>query len=166
MQTNPDQHDYDVTVVAFVDGHDPDKIRTAHHSILPLGHDCVLLHSQRSLGLESFPTPVRSHAPPHNDAATTFPIDASLLCYNGKPNPQRIRDLYPNTDPKDLITAIQDLWIDRLSYSPGKTSVARFNIDAIYHRISSLAGASGGPLLDDKGNLIGKHNISNSQLNS
>jgi hypothetical protein len=76
-----------------------------------------------------------------------------------------MRDRYPSTNTNVLYTAITDLWIDRLSYSTGKTTVARFDIDAIYHRISALAGASGGPILDVNGNLIGSH-ISNNYLTS
>jgi hypothetical protein len=67
-----------------------------------------------------------------------------------------MRDRYPSSNTNDLFTAITGLWIDRLSYSTGKSTIARFDIDAIYHQISSLVGASGGPILDDKGNLIGK----------
>jgi hypothetical protein len=155
MQTNPDQEDFDVIIVAYADGHDPNIIRTVHNSIVPLAYDCVLLHSQRSLGIKSFPIPARSHYPPHNDAATTFPIDIALLCYNGNPSPVIMRDRYPNTKASDLYAAITDLWIDRLSYSTGKTTVARFDRDAIFHQISCLAGASGGPILDSKGKIIG-----------
>jgi hypothetical protein len=68
-----------------------------------------------------------------------------------------MRDLYPSTNTNELYAAITDLWIDRLSYSTGKTTVASFNLDAIHHRISCLAGASGGPILDANGNLIGSH---------
>ena len=165
MQTNPDEDDFDVTVVAYVDGQDPNRIRTVHNSLVPLAYDCVLLYSQRSLGVKSFPIPARSHYPPHNDAATAVPVDVALLCYNGHPSPTLMRDRYPSTNTNVLYTAITDLWIDRLSYSTGKTTVARFDIDAIYHRISALAGASGGPILDVNGNLIGSH-ISNNYLTS
>ena len=75
-----------------------------------------------------------------------------------------MRDRYPSTNTNVLHTAITDLWIDRLSYSTGKTTIARFDMDAIYHRISCLAGASGGPILDVNGNLIGSH-ISNELSN-
>lgn len=155
MQTNPDQEDYDVAIVAYADGHDPNTIRTVQNSIVPLAYDCVLLYSQRSLGIKSFPIPARSHYPPHNDAATTVPVDIALLCYNGNPSPIMIRDRYPYTQVDGLYTAITELWIDRLSYSTGKTAVARFDTDAIYHRISCLAGASGGPILDASGKFIG-----------
>lgn len=155
MQTNPGQEDFEVTIVAYADGHDPNMIRIVHNTVVPLAYDCVLLYSQRSLGLKSFPIPARFHYPPHNDAATTFPVDLALICYNGNPSPVMMRNRYPNTNVNDLYTAITDLWIDRLSYSTGKTTVARFNMDAIYHRISCLAGASGGPILDVKGQFIG-----------
>lgn len=155
MQTNPAREDFDATIIAYADGHDPNTIRTVHNSIVPLAYDCVLLHSQKSLGIKSFPVPGRSHSPPHNDAATTFPIDIALLCYNGYPSAEMMRDEYPNTKVGDLHTAIQDLWIDRLSYSTGKTTVARFDKDAVYHRISCVAGASGGALLDANGKFIG-----------
>ena len=155
MQTNPDQEDFDVTIVAYADGHDPNAIRTVHNSMVPLAYDCVLLHSQKSLGIKSFPIPGRSHSPPHDDTATTFPVNIALLCYNGCPSAVVMRNEYPNTKLNDLYTAIKDLWIDRLSYSTGKTSVACFDKDAIYHRISSLPGASGGPILDVTGKLIG-----------
>jgi len=155
MQTNPDQHDFDVIIVAYADGHDPNIIRTVYNGIVPLAYDCVLLHSQRPLGIKSFPIPARCHYPPYDDATTTSPVDISLLCYNGNPDPIMIRDQYPNTKVNDLHTAITDLWIDRLSYSIGKTTVANFDKNAIYHRISCLAGASGGPILDAQGKFIG-----------
>ena len=156
MQTEPDEDDFDVTVVAYVDGHNPNNIRTVHNSIVPLAYDCVLLHSRRSLGVKSFPIPARSRILLGKDAATAVPVDVALLCYNGHPSPAMMRDRYPSSNTNDLFTAITDLWIDRLSYSTGKSTIARFDIDAIYHQISSLVGASGGPILDDKGNLIGK----------
>lgn len=155
MQTNPDREDFDVTIVAYADGHDPNTIRTVHNSMVPLAYDCVLLHSQKSLGINSFPIPGRSHSPPHNDASTTFPVNIALLCYNGYPSADMMREEYPNTKTGDLYTAIKDLWIDRLSYSTGKTTVAHFDKDAIYHRISSLPGALGGPILDANGKFIG-----------
>ena len=163
MQTKPDEDDFDVTIVAYVDGHNPHIIRTVHNSIVPLSYDCVLLYSHISLGMKSFPTPARSHFPPQNNAATAISVDVALLCYNGRPSPTMMSDRYPSTNISDLFTAITDLWIYRLSYSTGKTTVAHFDIDAIYHHISCLVGASGGPILDGRGNLIGNH-ISNNYL--
>jgi hypothetical protein len=63
MQTNPDEDDFDVTVVAYVDGRDPNQIRTVHNSIVPIAYDCALLYSKKSLGVKSFPIPARSHTP-------------------------------------------------------------------------------------------------------
>jgi hypothetical protein len=165
MQTNSEEHDFDVTVVTNVDGQDSKQIRTVHNSLLSLAYDCALLYSQRSLGVKSFPIPARCHYRPNNDVATAVPVDVALLCYNGYPSPTGMRDRYPSTNTNVLYIAITDLWIDRLSYTTGKTTVARFAMDAIYHRMSCLAGESGGPILDAYGNLIGSH-ISNNYLTS
>ena len=65
----------------------------------------------------------------------------------------RLNELYPGT-PKDVLyKAFADLWIDRLSYATGKT-VAIYD-GVVNHRVSIFAGASGGPLLNGKGNIIG-----------
>ena len=80
--------------------------------------------------------------------------DVSLLAYNGLASSSRLDELYPET-PKDILyKAFADLWIDRLSYATGKT-VAIYDGVVINHRVSTYAGASGGPLLDGKGNVIG-----------
>jgi hypothetical protein len=94
MQTNSDQRDFAVTIVAHADGNDPNTFRTVHNTMVPVAYDCVLLHSEKSLGTKSFPTPGRSHSPPHHNAAATFPVDVALLCYNGYPNADVMRNEY------------------------------------------------------------------------
>jgi hypothetical protein len=60
----------------------------------------------------------------------------------------------PETPRDILYKAFKDLWIDRLSFATGKI-VAIDDGVVINHRVSIYAGASGGPLLDEKGNIIG-----------
>lgn len=79
-----------------------------------------------------------------------------MLSYNGYPFPTELRDRYPNAPADVLHEAVKDLWIDRLAYASGKTDTNSFDPDAIYHRISCLAGASGAPLINANGEMIGK----------
>jgi hypothetical protein len=160
MQTAPDTKDIDVELIAYADGHSTTGIRTVHNSMVPLAFDCALLYSQTSLGLRDYPTPGRSHNPPHDTLATNVPMSVALLSYNSIPSSTELRDRYPNTRINLLSNAIRDLWINRLSYATGSTSTASFDIDAIYHRISSLAGSSGGAILDSQGNFIGNFFLS------
>jgi hypothetical protein len=39
MQIDPDEANFDVTVVAYADGHDPTQIRIVYNSIVPLTYD-------------------------------------------------------------------------------------------------------------------------------
>lgn len=165
MQTVPDTKDVDVELIAYADGHSTTGIRTVHDSMVPLAFDCALLYSQTSLGLKDYPTPRRAHHPPHDRPTTNCPMNVALLSYNGLPSPTELEDHYPNTPIDSLYNAARDLSIDRLSYTTGFTSTASFGIDAIYHRVSSLAGSSGGAILDSQGNLIGKFFLSDELTN-
>lgn len=155
MQVYPSPKDVDVTVVAYADGHDPATLRTVNGTIIPIQFDVALLHSQISLGLKDYPTPAKYHVPPHDKAATDRPADIAMLGYNGAPSMSTLVAGYPAVAQVDLVNAVRDLWIDRLSYSPGKTAASNFGIDVIVHRISCLPGASGSPILDCNGNIIG-----------
>jgi len=155
MISHPDKaKDVDVEVIAYVDGYDPNTVRVVDNAICAIGADCVLLRAKRSLGLKEFPTPARAHAMPNNALRTMFASDVSLLAYNGLPSSSRLDELYPETQKDILYKAFADLWIDRLSYARGKT-VAIYDGAVINHRVSTYAGASGGPLLDGKGNVVG-----------
>lgn len=154
MISHPDvAKDIDVEVIAYVDGYDPDTVRVVNNAIC-IGADCVLLRAKQSLGLKAFPTPARAHATPNDVSQTMSAIDVSLLAYNGLASSSRLDELYPETPRDILYKAFGDLWIDRLSYSTGK-AVAISDGAVINHRVSTYAGASGGPLLDGKGNIIG-----------
>jgi hypothetical protein len=155
MISHPDQtKDIDVEVIAYVDGYDPNVIRVVTDAICAIGTDCVLLRAKRSLGLKEFPTPAHAHTTPKNVPQTIVVQDVSLLAYNGLASSSRLDELYPDTPRDVLYKAFSDLWIDRLSYATGKT-VAMSDGDGINHRVSTYAGASGGPLLNGNGHIIG-----------
>ena len=118
--------------------------------------DVVLLKAVKPLGLKEFPTPTKYHVPPNNIARTSTVQDIHMLSYNGYPSATELRDRYPNAPADVLHEAVKDLWIDRLAYASGKTDTNSFDPDAIYHRISCLAGASGAPLINANGEMIGK----------
>ena len=148
----PDKMKYiDMELIAHVDGHDPNIVCVVNNAMCANGADCVLLRAKRSLGLKEFPTPAR--VMPNNAPQTTFANDISLLTYNGLPSAPRLAEIYPETSRDILYKALADLWIDRLSYATGK--IVAFDGIAITHPISTYPGASGGPLLDGKGNIIG-----------
>lgn len=155
MISHPDKiKDVDVEVLAYADGYDPNALRVVNNAICAIGTDCVLLRAKRSLRLKQFPNPARAHIPPNNTPQTMVASDVSLLAYNGLASSSRLDELYPETPRNILYKAFADLWIDRLSYTTGKT-VAIYDDVAINHRVSTYAGASGGPILDGKGDVIG-----------
>ena len=157
MFNRPDEKlDFEVEVLAYADGTDPKKVRAANGGQVDIDVDCVLLYSKRSLCLKNYPKPGRAHNPPQDKSSTSVEQNVSLLAYNGYPTSIALQEDYPNTPPAILHQAIRDLWIDRLSYATGKTEKGQFDINSIYHRISSYGGASGGPLMDEDGNVIGK----------
>jgi hypothetical protein len=153
MQSNLTGKEFTVEVIAFADGASPTTVRTCHNSIIELEKDLVLLYSPKSLHLTNFPTPTRYHQPPNQTTQTSAKQDIHLLSYNGCPSARQLRDYYPNTPTALLHTAVSNLWIDRLSYATGQC-VATIN-GGIIHRISSLAGSSGGPLMNDAGEILG-----------
>ena len=126
----------------------------------------MLLRSTRSFGLKHFPTPAKYHDPPNNSPQTAVIQDIHLLAYNGCPSAKQLRDHYPNTQTEVLHSAVADLWIDRLAYTSAKTVVTTMNQHAIYHRISSLSGASGGPLINNNGELLGNFLLGLNLINS
>src|ERR1700738_3736580 len=155
MQSNPTGKEFTVEVVAFANGASPTAVRTCHNSILELENDLVLLYSAQSLRLSNFPTPTQYHKPPNHTSQTSTPQDIHLLAYNGCPSAQQLRDYYPKTRPALIYTAVSNLWINRLTYAKGQSVVTMQDPIAIVHRISSLAGASGGPIINDAGEILG-----------
>jgi hypothetical protein len=156
MHSHPSAEDFDVDVAAYVDGADPTVVRVVSATLLPIEVDCALLYSKRSLGLKSYPVPSRSHHSP--PPAIFSPEDVSLLAYNGLPSATFLAKTYPNTPTPILHSAIRDLWIDRLSYATGKTAKGT-DPATILHRISSYSGASGGAVLNARGQWIGNNII-------
>jgi hypothetical protein len=141
-----------VDVHKFADGYDPTEVYVIQDSEdgARLEQDLVLLYSPKALGHKRYP--ILAKFSPKN-AADYKPIDVHLLAYNGA-DISAIREDYPHTDPADLKAAYNTLLHDRLSCTAGKTGL-RYEEGKIYNRCSSLSGASGGPLTNEKGELIG-----------
>ena len=156
MTTQPDRNkDIQVKVVAYADGHDSTSVRVVSNSMVALNADLVLLRSERPLGLKSYPTPAKAHFPPYDSPATYVTRNIGLFSYNGCPSTSELKQKYPNSSLNGIYNAVRDLWMDRLSYGQGTTS-SIFDPDGLRHRISCYAGASGGLIVDDNGNALGK----------
>jgi hypothetical protein len=147
--------DLEVDVIAFADGGTTKDVRTVNGGVGPIGSDIALLYSRTKLPVKEFPRPGRAHAPPNDKAATITPFKCTLLAYNDAPDMYSEPAKYPLTPAQDLLKAIQELYPDRLSFAEGDTDGLRFDDNAVFYRISSYGGASGGGLCNDAGKLIG-----------
>jgi hypothetical protein len=121
-----------------------------------LNHDLVLLHLPIKLaGLKSFSMPRRFHAPPNDTAAAAQQEKLNMLAYNGHPIIKEECPWYPQTPRAKIVNAFERLHPDALSWSEGPTEPGVFDADVVFHRISTLCGASGSGIYDDKGRLVG-----------
>ena len=151
MFYEPSPDDPIVTVVQYADGHDPSKIYFVDDPNYgaDINLDLVLLYSPTSLGHSRYPLAGRSK--PVDMSYSPSPV--SLLAYHAETGIDVYQD-YPNTDRRLLDAALDKIEPDRLTLTTAITGV-RDIPGFIYHRCSSTAGASGGPLINAQGEMIG-----------
>ena len=146
-----DGKDLEVDVIAFADGGSTKDIRTVNGGVGPIGSDIALLYSRTKLPVKEFPRPGMAHVPPNDKAATINPFNCTLIAYNDTPDMLNEPAKYPLTPHQDLVKAMQELYPNRLSFAEGDTDSLRFDVNAVFYKISSYGGASGAGLFNDAG---------------
>ena len=112
--------------------------------------DLVLLYSAKPLRHKQYPSPAKfSTALPEDYSQSQI----SLIAYNGDPSFSTFKD-YPDTPREALEAAFDGLMPNRLSFTTAMTGL-RHAEGLIYHRCSSLVGASGGRRVSENGDLVG-----------
>jgi Trypsin-like peptidase domain len=151
MFYEPSPDDPIVTVFQYADGHDSSKIYFVDDPTFGADTvlDLALLYSPTPLGHSRYPVAGRSNPLDRPYSPSTV----SLLAYHAETGIDVYRD-YPNTDRRLLDAALDKIQPDRLTLTSAVTGV-RDVLGVIYHRCSSAAGASGGPLLNAQGEMIG-----------
>ena len=109
--------------------------------------DLVILYSPKTLPHSTYPVPSKLTVSPSQ------PTEIALLAYHGDET-VTIYDDYPYTSRDDVDAALDALYYDRLTLIRGQKG-QRDDPYLLYHLCSSAAGASGGPLVNSHGELIG-----------
>jgi len=110
MPYQPDpQCDFPVTVVPYMNGHDPHQVRV-ENGLTPIDNDLVLLHSIRPLGLKHYPIPCR-----YDPSFGSTRQKVAMFAYNGVPSVGTLEKSYPTVPWPVLNQAVLDIWANRLS---------------------------------------------------
>jgi Trypsin-like peptidase domain len=135
-------------VYAYADGKETNQIYVME-SIYEMDTevDLMVLYSPAPLPHASYPKPGKSRPLPYSQT------DISLIAYHGDESRSIYLD-YPTAPRQSITDVLNSLNTDRLSIVKGITG-SRNDPNLIFHRCSSAAGSSGGPLVNGQGELIG-----------
>jgi len=162
MQTDPNETDFLVTVVSWADGWPVtnNSVRVEFlSSQLPVDCDLVLLHSQKRLGKGIKPTSFfprlacfDQQFSPGNAQGREEKV--AILGYNGSPGASKVIRQYPQIPRDKLQEAIEKLYPEYLTYAEGEIASGT-DSSTIYHKVSTLPGSSGAPIVDLQGRILG-----------
>ena len=147
--------DFEVEVIAFANSGPTKLLRTVNGKINPVGVDIALLYSLTKLPPKECIKPAGAHGPPNDRAAGVTPMKCTLFAYNGNSVIWNEKSKYPHMPQNELLKAMKELCLNRLSFAEGHMDAFRFEPDAVLYNISSHGGASGGGVFNDSGMLIG-----------
>ena len=148
MIDHPCNDDYPLQIYAYADGKDTSQIYLMQSlNDMETEVDMMVLYSPDPLPHAAYPRPAKSRPSPYSQT------EVSLIAYHGDESRSIYMD-YPTTPRQAITETLNSLNTDRLTIVKGFTG-ARNDPDLLFHRCSSAAGSSGGPLVNCNGEMVG-----------